>query len=196
MAFDRTYEGKHYPEPAKGLTLLANPFLKDPHFSRSAVLLCTCSPEGAFGFVINKTAGRTLNEVMPDTFKKEIKLYIGGPVQQDTVHFIHHHPDLLGDEMEVKPGIFWGGNFQVLITYLNENMLSADEVRFFLGYSGWGAGQLEDEMRIGSWIVTESSRDLLFDQHMTDKEIWARHLRRMGEDYARIANYPIDPTLN
>lgn len=180
--------------PESGKTLIANPFLKDPHFSRSVVILCDHSEEGSFGFIINKLFPQLLNELLPDTFHKKLKVYSGGPVQMDTVHFLHQYPDLIEGGVKINEGIYWGGNFEQMAVLMNNGQIDEKRIKFFLGYSGWSKGQLENELNEDSWIVSKSLKKLLF-AHSED-HIWKAYLKSLGKDFAMMANYPIDPSLN
>ncbi|MEO6220326.1 MAG: YqgE/AlgH family protein, partial [Ginsengibacter sp.] len=101
--------------PAKGTLLIANPFLKDPNFMRTVIFLCEHKEEGSFGFVINKLFPSTLGEIIPELEEFKIPLYFGGPVQKDTIHFLHQYPDIISGGEEVFDGVYWGGNFESLV---------------------------------------------------------------------------------
>lgn len=180
--------------PGPGKTLIASPFLKDPHFARSVIFLCDHSEEGSFGFMINKLFLQPLNELLPDTFNKTIKVYVGGPVQLDTIHFIHQYPDLIEGGLLIKGGICLGGNFEQMTALMNNGDIDEKRIKFFIGYSGWSAGQLIDEQKEDSWIVSRSRKRLLFSGK--EERIWEKYLKSMGQEYAMMINYPIDPSLN
>lgn len=181
--------------PTAGKSLIASPFLKDPYFLRSVVYLCDHNEVGSFGFILNKAYHQSLQEVMPDTFNRDFKLHIGGPVQPDTVHFLHTHPELIEGGVEVQDNVYWGGDFEQLIGLINKGQITEENVKFFLGYSGWSAGQLGGELEEESWIVSESKKQLLFDRE-DEKGLWAKFLNAMGSDYAIMTHFPIDPSLN
>lgn len=180
--------------PGPGVMLIANPFLKDPHFLRSVIFLCEHKPEGSFGFMVNKLFHQPLNELIPDTFTLPLDVYFGGPVQMDTIHFLHQYPDLIEGSVKVRQGIYWGGNFEQTVVLLNTGQIDKRRIKFFLGYSGWSAGQLVNELKEESWIVSKSKKGLLFASKQDD--LWSRSLKSMGKDFAVMANYPIDPSLN
>ncbi|PJJ75082.1 putative transcriptional regulator [Thermoflavifilum aggregans] len=181
--------------PASGTFLIADPFLKDPNFARTVVLLCEHQAEGSFGFVINRPFQQTLNELLPDAEDMQsIPLYFGGPVQPDTVHFIHQYPDLIENSYEVGEGIYWGGNFEQTLELIQMRLIDIRKIKFFIGYSGWGGGQLEAELEEHSWIVSPAYPELVF--HGQQEMIWQQSLRELGDEYALMANFPIDPSLN
>ena len=110
-------------EPAPGILLIADPFLKDPNFIRTVVFLCEHRQQGSFGFVLNKKIGKTLDELITDLEGCKIPVYYGGPMQQDTLHFLHQYPDLIPDACLVGPGIYWGGNFDAVIDLLKNETI-------------------------------------------------------------------------
>lgn len=181
-------------EPGKGKLLISEPFLPDPNFTRTVVLLCEHNQEGTFGFVLNKPSLLRLEDVLEDVGNYNGLLYVGGPVQQDTLHFVHSREDIDGG-VEIAQGIFWGGNFEKVLIMLRNNQADARDFRFFLGYSGWGEGQLVDEINQNSWIVSDvASPRQIFEKGIDS--LWKEVLREMGGKYKMISNYPIDPRLN
>ena len=121
--------------PAKGILLIANPFLKDPNFSRTVIFICENVMEGTFGFVLNKQFPKNLKELLPDLDMPPLPVYVGGPVQPDSLHFVHQYPDLISGGEEVFDGVYWGGNFESLQIHLKNNSISPDKIRFFIAYS-------------------------------------------------------------
>ena len=98
--------------PAAGILLIADPFLKDPNFKRSVIFLCEHQSEGSFGFLLNKTYEYSLKDLVNNADDLEIPVYFGGPVQTDTIHFLHQYPDLIEGGYPVTEGIYWGGDFE------------------------------------------------------------------------------------
>lgn len=182
-------------ELSKGTLLIANPFLKDLNFLRTVVLICNHNAaEGSVGFVLNKPFSMHLHQLISEITDHDIPVSIGGPVQTDSLHFIHQYPDLIDGGEEILPGIFWGGNFETLKILLNNESLDKNKIRFFLGYSGWSEGQLNMELSGDSWITTSGTRKLLFDT--PPENVWKDALKRMGGEYEKMINYPLDPQLN
>ena len=181
-------------DPAPGILLIADPFLKDPSFIRTVVFLCEHRDAGSFGFVLNKQIDSSLGELIPDLEGCSIPVYFGGPVQPDTVHFLHQYPDLIPDASPVGDGIYWGGNFETVTALLKSKSINPAKIKFFIGYSGWGDGQLGEEMKERSWITVSATRNLVFDTR--HGEIWKGSLQALGGDYEMMINFPIDPQLN
>jgi putative transcriptional regulator len=180
--------------PSRGTLLIANPFLKDPNFSRTVIFLCEHSDEGSFGFILNKRFPRSLSELLPETNINDMPVYQGGPVQKETLHFLHQYPNLISGGQEVLSDIYWGGNFESLLINLRNNDLNKARIRFFIGYSGWSEGQLNDEMKEESWLTVKATRKLIFETEPED--IWKNSLKQLGGNYEMMINFPIDPQLN
>ena len=181
-------------EPAQNILLIADPFLKDPDFLRTVVLLCEHKQEGSFGFVLNKRIEQTLDELITDIEGYDLPVYYGGPVQMNTIHFIHQYPDLIPESVEINKGIYWGGNFETVTALIKTKSLDLDKIKFFIGYSGWGDGQLTAEINEKSWLTVSANHKLVFN---TDhNEIWKGSLLELGGEYEMMINYPIDPQLN
>jgi len=179
---------------SKGILLIANPFLKDPNFSRTVIFVCEHVTEGTFGFVLNKRFPKTLNELLPDINTINFPVYQGGPVQADTLHFLHQYPDLISGGEEVSEGIYWGGNFESLLIHLKNNDLNPGRIRFFIGYSGWTEGQLDDELKEESWLTASATRKLIFNTNPEDT--WKDSLIHLGGNYKMMINFPLDPQMN
>lgn len=178
-----------------GALLLSNPFMKDPNFQRSAIFLTEYSAHGALGYVLNRPIEINLSDVLPDCDECGSALFYGGPVQLDSLHFVHRlGPELIGECDEVAPGVFWGGDLEILKQMLKVGAVDESDVKFFIGYSGWSAGQLNVEFEENSWIVTAAAADLIFDE--APKDLWRRALKRRGGNFALIANCPKDPEYN
>ncbi len=181
--------------PASGTLLIANPHLDDPNFLRTVVLLCEHSlEEGSFGFVLNRKLNYTIDEFVPELNDFKLPVYEGGPVELNTLHFLHQYPQYVTGGKEIIKGVFWGGNFEELIALIISQTVNTEKIRFYLGYSGWDAGQLEIEMEEKTWIVAAATKNLLF--HAAVKELWKDALKHLGGEYELIINSPIDPRLN
>ena len=181
-------------EPGPGILLIAEPFLKDPNFMRTVVFLCDHQEEGSFGFVINRTYQHTLDELMNDLGDLKIPVFYGGPVQMDTIHFLHQYPEQIPGSYEVLNGIYWGGDFELAIQLIKNGEVDTNKIRFYIGYSGWATGQLNDELKEKSWLTAEATRKLVF--HKKTDEIWKDALKHLGGDYEMMINFPTDPQLN
>lgn len=181
--------------PARGDLLISEPFLPDPNFERSVVLLCEHNEEGSLGFVLNKPSTLYLEDALDEAAGYDKILYTGGPVQMNTLHFIHKTPQLAGQAEKVGDEIYWGGDFEQLLSLINTRELPPENIKFFMGYSGWAAGQLENELKENSWIVyKQATARQVFG--IPPEQLWREVLRSMGGRFAMFSNYPIDPRLN
>jgi putative transcriptional regulator len=181
-------------EPAAGILLIADPFLKDPNFLRTVVFLCEHQQQGSFGFVLNKQIEQTLDELVMDLEGCRLPVYYGGPVQMNTIHFLHQYPDLIPESVKVSNDIYWGGNFETVSALIKNQSIDLKKIKFFIGYSGWGDGQLGDEMKEKSWLTVTGNQKLVFKT--AEQEIWKASLKELGGEYERMINYPLDPQLN
>ncbi len=179
--------------PTPGALLVAEPPMADPNFRRAVVLLCEHTTEGSFGLVLNRPTGLTLAQAAAEPLPFDADLWLGGPVQPDTLHYLHPYGDLDG-ALPVHDGVFWGGAFEDVQAGVGGGRLDADRFRFFVGYSGWGSGQLDAEVDDGAWIVLDGDAETVFADG--DDALWRRVLRQLGGEYAILSTFPDDPRLN
>jgi putative transcriptional regulator len=177
-----------------GILLIADPFLKDPNFQRSVVFLCEHQTEGSFGFVLNKHYEYALKDLVNGADDLDIPVFYGGPVQTDTIHFLHQYPDKISGGYEITDGIYWGGDFERAVSLIRSGEISKTRIRFYIGYSGWAGGQLDDELKEKAWLPAKANQKLIF--HRKADEIWKDALRHLGGDYEMMINFPTDPQLN
>ncbi|NER11928.1 YqgE/AlgH family protein [Leptobacterium flavescens] len=182
-------------KPKKGHLLIAEPsIIGDVSFNRSVVLLAEHNDEGSIGFILNKPLSFRLNELVPE-IKKSIKVYNGGPVEQDNLYFIHKVPHLITNSIEISNGVYWGGDFETIIDLINDNTIKAGDIRFFLGYSGWELLQLDKELQSSSWVVLEN----IYKSNIIKKSassFWKEKMLELGGDYLLWSNAPENPGLN
>lgn len=181
--------------PQPGALLLSDPFLPDENFKRTVVLLCEHNnEEGSFGFVVNRPMGVKVYEAVEGFPVFDAPLYMGGPVEHNTLHYLHTLGDRLPESIQVVEGLWWGGNYEILQILVESQQITPADIRLFVGYSGWSAGQLADELTEKSWIVTQGSADHIFRQE--PDALWKETLRAMGGQYQIMANFPESPLLN
>jgi len=181
--------------PSSGCLLISEPFLQDENFVRSVILLCDANEKGSFGLVLNKLSMFKLGDLLEEMSYLESEVYVGGPVEQDTLHFIYCGEKMLEGSVQLAPRLWWGGDFSELVAKQKSGLLDKKNFRFFIGYSGWSEGQLDAELEQKSWIVCNNH----FTQHIffsDPDELWRDILKNMGGEYQVLANYPIDPRLN
>jgi putative transcriptional regulator len=180
--------------PTAGKLLISEPFMTDPNFTRAVVLLTEHSEEGTLGFIVNQPSLLRVDDVVVEIDEADFPVYYGGPVATDSVHFIHRCAEL-ADGQEVAKGIYWGGNFEILKKMIARKEISTTDIKFFVGYSGWGAQQLKDELKENTWIVSDQfDADLLFT--IDEEQLWREVIINLGPKYAHISNFPQNPNLN
>lgn len=179
----------------KGQLLIAEPsIIGDLSFNRSVILLADHNSDGSVGFIINKPLKYTINDLVPE-IEASFKIYNGGPVEQDNLYFIHNIPELIPDSIEISHGIYWGGDFESTRDLINTGKIGKNNIRFFLGYTGWEANQLENEMSTNSWIVSKN----VYENKIIGKStthFWKEKIMELGGDYLIWSNAPENPLLN
>lgn len=179
---------------APGMLLIAEPYLPDPNFFRTVVLLVEHNAGGSLGFVLNRPATVRIKEVTDFFGEVGYPLYRGGPVQPDTLHVVHGLGEILPDSQKVAHRIYWSGDLHRLRALLATRELPESLIRFFAGYAGWAPGQLEAEMTQKSWILAPAKPEYVFTAD--PRTLWQRVLTDMGGKYAFLATFPEDPRTN
>jgi len=182
-------------KPEKGDLLIAEPaIIGDMSFNRSIVLLADHNAEGSIGFILNKPLDFTINDLVPEV-DASFKVYNGGPVEQDNLYFIHKVPHLIPDSIEISLGIFWGADFNILAELIASGKINENDIRFFLGYSGWKSNQLEHELKSNSWVVTKN----IYKKNIMEKDyesFWKEKMLELGGEYSIWSNAPENPNYN
>jgi putative transcriptional regulator len=162
--------------------LLSMPQLNDPNFRRTVVLLCEHSNDGAWGLVLNRPTGNRAAEVVeftpPTSGDSGLEVWVGGPVEQQRGCLILPE-DPPGDEcFEVSPGVFISSSGELLRRLIEGPPV--EKARLLMGYAGWGPRQLDRELTQSSWLISDVSRDIVFDT--APAEMWEAAIRRLGVD--------------
>lgn len=160
----------------------------DTNFKRSAVLLCEHNEDGSIGFIMNKPLSMRIDELVENFPEFDSDVLYGGPVQTDTIHYVHNVGDLLDDSSKVTDGVYWGGDFDKLKFLIETGLILPKDVRFFVGYSGWSGGQLAEEMKHGSWVLADMDANYLFKAKPTS--LWSQVMHNKGNYYSVIADMP------
>ncbi len=169
-----------------GNILIAQPFMEDSNFKRSVIGLTEHGEEGTVGFILNKPLNVKFSEIMPDLETEEqYRVYFGGPVAKDTIHYLHNVGDLLEESIPIKQGIYWGGNFEKLTFLIQSGLILAKNIRFYVGYAGWSEGQLDEELKGGTWIVSDWFANYTFQSQ--PKDLWQESLNHKGDTYSVIS---------
>ena len=177
----------------KGRLLISDPTIEDPNFKRTVILLTEHNDSETIGFIINQATKVKLNQILSDFPKFDTPVYIGGPVEKNTLHFIHRLGEKIDKSTALGNGVFWSGNFETLKELIEMKQIKKDDIRFFIGYAGWGSGQLEHELKEQSWFVTKNNAELVFSNN---QKLWRDYIKKMDDDYAIWSNMIDDPDLN
>ena len=179
----------------KGKILISNfTLLNDNQFNKSVILLVKDDSESTIGFILNKKTDYLLCDLNESCNGLDLPVYEGGPVFMDSLHFIHKKNNLINDSLKVSDDLYWGINFDNVIDLLKQNKLKKNEVKFFIGYSGWGKNQLADEINENSWLI--SSKFLTRNIFNTSTTFWKNKINEFGEFYKIWSNSPDNPSLN
>jgi len=180
--------------PQQGHILIAEPFLAGSYFNRSIIILASYNENGAIGFILNKKVDYPVEDLFVNFPDFDSEIHIGGPVGTDSVYFIHSLGDAIPGSIHIKENLYWGGDFDTLKMQIKLGLVNSQQVRFFLGYSGWEAGQLEEEIKENSWLVTEVPQADLMT--IDENSMWAESVRAMGGKYKMWENFPENPLMN
>jgi len=183
-------------EAAVGRILISEPFLSDPNFARSVVLLTEHNDQGTMGFVLNHVVELSLADVVQAEDLPDIALIKGGPVELNTLHFIHTIGEVIPNAIQVKTGLWWGGDFEKIVDVISDDPKRLSECKFFIGYSGWAPGQLKDELENDAWVVSSISSKEAVSPILESTVLWKNAMRRMGGEFEILSNSPLDPQWN
>ena len=177
-----------------GTLIAAWPGLPDPNFREGVVALCHHDGQGSFGLMVNRPTPMTTADVLPQHEVMErvaFPVHLGGPVDHTSLHFLHTAPDEIPGGREICDGLVMGGELDALAEFLLlQGDRAREKVRLLLGYSGWGAGQLEREVTAGSWMPGLATVELVFsnDPH----EVWKSVVADASERLRRLGGLPPD----
>jgi putative transcriptional regulator len=182
-------------KPAAGRLLLAEPFMPDEPFVRSVVYICQHDEIGTVGFVLNKKNDWKLDHLLDDFPLSETAVYEGGPVCPEQLYYLHTKGDQFSACEMLEEGLFMGGSYQELLQSIESSLISMQDIRFFVGYSGWSVGQLEEEIEDKAWLVIEK-KDIQEVMNCRDENDWKRLMERQGSVHKKMTDFPKDPRLN
>ena len=178
----------------KGRILISEPSFNDSIFFKSVVLLTHHNDDESTGLILNQPTKINLNEILNNIPLSDFPVYIGGPVAKQSLQFIHTLGSLIPESKQITENIYFGGDFNTILKLMQDKKITKNEIRFFVGYSGWGEDQLNTEIREDSWLV-ENLKDDLCMKYSTPK-LWNKIIRNQKSDYAIWVNIPKDPNLN
>lgn len=176
----------------KGDLLIAEPFMKDPSFKRTVTLICEHNTEGSIGLVLNRPSIFRVTEMIPNFPAFQGLVNYGGPVGMDRLNYIHSYGDKLEGSFHIVDNLYWNGNFEQLKELIRKKEILPHNIKFFAGYAGWEAGQLNEEMQDESWIVSKEYKEIF----KMSEYMWQEVLQKMGGKNKLISTFPEDPILN
>ena len=182
--------------PHVGSILIASPLLYDYHFARSVVLMVTHNIEGSMGIVMNKNFRYliALNQLVPKLAAvPAIPIFKGGPVDRDTIFFLHVLGHLKG-ALDLGNGLYLNGDFSAVIQYILNGNPVEGFIRFFAGYAGWEHEQLEKEIDDDSWMIGEGTKTHLLDEDYHN--LWLISMIELVKPFSLWATYPQYPSCN
>lgn len=183
MADKKSYK-KTTVEAKPGALLISEPYMMDPHFYRSVLLLCDRHPDGCFGLILNKPLGLKIEDLLKPLGDFSAPVYYGGPVQTDNIYYLHTQGDLIQDSIQVDKGLYCGGNFEQLLFCIHNELITPRDVRFFVGYSGWDEDQFQAELDEVSWLVAPGDQNYVFKDY---PDLWKMVLEHEGGSFGVIA---------
>jgi len=180
--------------PEKGRLLISEPFLPDTFFNRTLVYLTEHNEKGSVGFIINKSINIKVTDALEGFPGWDEKLSMGGPVAPDTLHYLHTLGNIIPDSVWVADNIYWGGNIDAIKELITTKKAGKNDIRFFLGYSGWGEGQLAKELHENSWVIADADPGIIMRYRKEDS--WKTVLRSLKKRYRLWAEFPESPEMN
>lgn len=189
-------QGKLKEDHLVGRILIAEPFMLDPVFKRTVISIVDYHPkDGTIGFILNRPIKMQIADLVADFPDFEAYVSYGGPVATDTIHFLHNVGELIDESRRVMPGLYWGGDFSKLKFLIQSEMITPANVRFFVGYSGWEAQQLNGELDQDTWLISDMDPNYAFKEPK-NKKLWKQVLTHMGNVHAVIGQMPEGNSLN
>ena len=181
--------------PTRGKVLISEPFLCDYMFGRSVVLLIDHTKDSTMGLILNKPSSLYLGDLFKElNYQKEIPIFQGGPLSNDTLFYLHTLKEVQGS-MPIRQGVYVNGDFNVIRQYIKEGNEIKGKIRFFLGYSGWGHQQLEQEIKENTWLIgKEDAYSLMNEERSSD--MWRNSLAKLGNKYEMWSRFPQIPSFN
>ena len=182
-------------KPKKGRLLISEPSMEDSNFFRSVILLAVHNEKETVGFVLNQPTKIKVHNLLDNFPKSNFPIYIGGPVERNSLHYIHTLGTKIEGAQKIVDGLYWGGDFEMVKKMVSNKDIDKKNIRFFAGYSGWEKEQLDLEIKKNAWIIVNSNKKSCM-KLSSNKELWSSFVKQMDNKYAIWSNLPVDPFLN
>ena len=176
-----------------GNILVSKPFIEDKRFNKTVILITEKTDEGVVGFILNKETNYKTHDFLEKIDGKKFNSTInyGGPVDTNSLFFIHRYPDIIQNSEKINNELCWGGELKSVISGIKSGEINQNYILFFLGYTGWKKGQLEQEIKEGSWILHH-----IKIREFNTKINWSNILTSIDKEYEIWANAPLNFHLN
>lgn len=182
---------------APGTFLLASPVLRDPNFVRTVVLICDHGSGGTWGLVVNRRTALSFGDLLdslPFPAAGAGPVHWGGPCETSRLQVLHRLRRDSGGSLPICRNVELGVEIERLKVLLADPLLPGEALAGYIGYAGWGPGQLESELAERSWFPCTAHDRIVFDT--PPDEAWERALESLGGSYAALARMPLDPQRN
>ncbi|MEY5001687.1 MAG: hypothetical protein RLZZ211_1723 [Bacteroidota bacterium] len=184
---------KSKAKPKQGHLLLADPLLTEDFFQRAVILLIDHSPDESFGLVLNHPSKLLLSDLF-EHIELDLPIYNGGPVAQEQLFYLHRFPNIKG-ATQVTDNLYFGGDWKEVLLRAHTLRKPQEHLRLFAGYAGWGAQQLEGELKERSWICTADFTDkALLKENAA--QLWKSNMLQQGPELALFAHFPLNVSDN
>lgn len=180
-------------KPKSGVLLISEPFIPEPAFKRTVLLLSQHNTEGSVGFIINKPTQLLVHEALDDFPESDAIIYWGGNFKTDSIFYVHSIADLPGAK-KICQGVYWGGDYSLLKVLIESGEVDVDDIKFIAGFCAWDPGELEQQVEQESWWLSIADPYSVFVEDAT--AIWGNVLQRMGHVYGIMNDFPVDPEMN
>ena len=186
----------HYKTNVKinaGKLLISEPMLQDKSFQKSVIYMCHHDAKESVGYVLNQKAELDLSQYITELNGIYFPLHVGGPVGLDSLHIIHTASDIIGGDA-IADNIYWGGDLESAIENIKLGKITPQNCKFFIGYSGWSEGQLDAELDMNSWLVSDATNALVFETN--EALLWKESIAALGNKFNPLLYVPLSPELN
>ena len=174
----------------QGKVLISTPSVLDEIFFKSVILITYYSKFESVGLILNKPSKLNLSDIIELEYLNHFPLYYGGPVERNTIQYFHTLHDI-PESYKINNQLYWGGNFEFILKLIRENKINFNNIRFFIGYSGWGHNQLANELNQKDWIIQDLDSEKFMN---TDINLWKDIMKK--NKYSLWVNMPKNPNLN
>ncbi len=177
-----------------GSILVSGPLLEGEYFHRSVILILDYDNKGTMGIVLNKVLEVDINQVVPSLSCKPFLMNSGGPIAENRIFFLHNIPGVISDSQEIGHGVYWGGQEDDIKKYFSDLSFDEQRMKAYIGYTGWDVGQLEEEIKQGSWTVLNGCSDLFF--YLNPDEMWVKMVEKLDKKFHLWLRFPKDSMMN